>query len=493
MPWGAELPSEPMRVVPIVLACLLGAAPTAQAGLPHGFVGLYGDDAFFGDSGYRSSQLAMQARMGVETVRQPLEWWRVERSPGNFDFADYDGYVADAATAGVSVLPVLMGPPQFRSSRPPESPSRAMFPPKDNADFAAFAGAAVRRYGATGSFWRTHDDVPYLPIHSWQVWNEPNIPNFWRSGPDAQRYVALLRAGARAIHAADPSAEVVAGGLPNSNLGVPFLDYLERMYKAGAKGSFDTLAIHPYSRDVAGLLSLAESARTLMDRYGDRSRLWITEFGWSTGGDASAFRVTERGQANRIGAALSALVAERRMLRLRGFILFKWKDSLAPPELDGDPWPLHTGLLDSGGAPKRGFWVFARVVHALRRSAASWPPGSAELARISRRTVRLSPRGYAAVGLGCGSDETGACAGVLRLRTVGPLSCGGIVRAARSQLGAAGFRVAVAPSIVPVRLTDGARRLTECAGRIRVRATVGKAGAARTAAAHAVEFDIRAR
>jgi hypothetical protein len=181
------------------------------------------------------------------------------------------------------------------------------------------------------------------------------------------------------------------------------------------------------------------------------------------------------------------------MLRLRGFILFKWKDSLAPPELDGDPWPLHTGLLDSGGAPKRGFWVFARVVHALRRSAASWPPGSAELARISRRTVRLSPRGYAAVGLGCGSDETGACAGVLRLRTVGPLSCGGIVRAAGSQLGAAGFRVAVAPSIVPVRLTDGARRLTECAGRIRVRATVGKPGAARTAAAHAVEFVIRAR
>jgi hypothetical protein len=478
-----------MRVVTIVLAGLLAAAPAAHAGLPQGFVGLYGDDAFFGDSGYRSSQFAMQSRVGVETVRQPLEWWRVERSPGNFDFSDYDAYMADAAAAGVSVLPVLMAPPRFRSSRPPESRSRAMYPPRDNAAFAAFANAAVRRYGATGSFWRTHADVPYLPIHSWQVWNEPNIPNFWRSGPNAKRYVALLRAAATAIHAADPSAEVVAGGLPNSNLGVPFLDYLERMYKAGAKGSFDTLAIHPYSRDVAGLLSLAESARTLMDRHGDRSRLWITEFGWSTGGDASAFRVTERGQADRIGAALSALVAERRMLRLRGFILFKWKDSLVPPEMAGDPWPLHTGLLDSGGAPKRGFWVFARVVHALRRSAASWPPGPAELARVSRRTVQLSPLGYAPVGLGCGSDEAGACAGTLRLRTAGPLSCGGIARAAGSQLGAARFRVAVAPSIVPVRLTAAARRLTECAGRIRVRATV----ATQSADARAVEFVIRAR
>jgi len=34
--------------------------------------------------------------------------------------------------------------------------------------------------------------------------------------------------------------------------------------------------------------------------------------GWSTGGDASAFRVSERGQANRIAAALSALVAKNK-------------------------------------------------------------------------------------------------------------------------------------------------------------------------------------
>jgi hypothetical protein len=159
----------------------------------------------------------------------------------------------------------------------------------------------------------------------------------------------------------------------------------------------------------------------------------------------------------------------------------------------GDPWPLHTGLLGSGGAPKRGFWAFARVVHALRRDAASWPPGSAELARVSRRTVRLSPRGYAAVGLGCASDEAGACAGVLSLRAAGPLRCGGVSRAAGAQLGAARFRVAVAPSVVPVRLTDAARTLTQCAGRIRVRATVAKPSAARTSVGRAVEFAIRAR
>jgi hypothetical protein len=230
-----------------------------------------------------------------------------------------------------------------------------------------------------------------------------------------------------------------------------------------------------------------------MNRHHDRSRLWITEFGWSTGGGASAFRVGKRGQADRIGASLSALVAERAMLRLRGFILFKWKDSLAPPGTSGDPWPLHTGLLAADGAPKRGFWVFARVVHALRRGAGSWPAGSAQPVLISRRTVRLSPLGYAPVGLDCRSGAIGACAGTLRLRAARPLSCGGLASPAGATLGAAGFRAAVAPSIVPVRLSGPARRLARCAGAIRVRATAANPRAARTAASRSVEFVLRAR
>src|SRR5436305_3612067 len=186
-----------------------------------------------------------------------------------------------------------------------------MFPPRRNSDFAKFAAAAVRRYGSSGSFWSAHPEIPYFPIVSWQVWNEPNIPNFWRSGPNAREYVALLRAAGSAIHHADQNAEVVAAGLPNSNLGVPFLDYLGRMYRAGARGTFDTLAIHPYAQSAGGLLALVEEARRVMDRHGDHARLWVTEFGWSTGGDASAFRVSRKGQAGRVSEALSGLIAER--------------------------------------------------------------------------------------------------------------------------------------------------------------------------------------
>src|SRR3954447_1018920 len=475
-------------VLASIVLTMLACAPGALA-LPRSFVGIYGDDAFYGDASYRQRQFEDQARLGVGILRQPFEWSRVERSAGHFDFSDYDGFVGDAARAGISVMPTLIAPPAFRSSRPPSSTSRAMFPPRSNAAYAAFVSAAVKRYGPTGSYWRDNPAVPFLPIHAWQIWNEPNIPNFWRSGVNAKEYVGLLRAGAKAVRTVDPGAEVVAAGLPNSNLGVPFLAYLDRMYRAGAKGSFDTLAIHPYSRDVQGLLSLAEGARAEMNKWGDSSRLWITEFGWSTGGDASAFRVTERGQADRIAAALSGLIAERRALRLRGFVLFKWKDSTAPPQLEADPWPLHTGLLDAGGAPKRAFWAFGRVVQQLRSGL--WPQGSADLARVSKRTVRISPLGFAAVGLGCKSEATGACAGRLQLRTAHRVSCGNSATPARTSLGSARFRIAVAPAVAPVRLTTAARALTECAGTIRVRATVAADEAHAATATKPVEFDLR--
>lgn len=469
------------RAVLLLGMGVLALAPAARAAVPLSFVGLYAED---------TSGFADQARLGVGIVRQPFDWSRVERSPGDFDFSVYDDFVGKAAAAGVSVLPILARPPEFRSSRPPRSRSQAMYPPVSNADYAAFVYAAVERYGPMGTFWSSHPDVPFLPIHAWQVWNEPNIPNWWRSGPDPRRYVALLRAGAKAIRAADPGAEVVAAGLPNSKLGVPFLKFLDGMYRAGARGWFDTLAIHPYAPSVGGVVSLAERARVLMDRWHDRSRLWITEFGWSTGGDASAFRMTQRGQANRIAGSLSALIAERRALRLRGFIFFRWRDATAPAGLGRDPWPLHAGLLTVDGAPKRGFWTFAAVVRALRDGSGG---GSAEPARIARRDVRVSPLGFAPVSLGCESDAPGACAGVLRLRSASAVACGGLHMDAGAALGSAAFAIAAAPAIAPVRLRAAARTIASCAGRIRVRASVASGARANTAAAHAVEFVLRAR
>src|SRR4051794_10436135 len=130
------------RAALVVGMGLFAPSPVAHAGVPRSFVGLYDEDA----RGLRD-----QARLGVGIVRQPFDWSRVERSPGDYDFSVYDDYVGKAATAGVSVLPILARPPEFRSSRPAGSTSRAMYPPASNAAYADFVAAAGRRYGPTGT------------------------------------------------------------------------------------------------------------------------------------------------------------------------------------------------------------------------------------------------------------------------------------------------------------------------------------------------------
>lgn len=472
--------------------CLIALLPaSAAAALPDGFVGLYGDDGFYGDAAYRAATMGAQAKLGVETIRQPFEWWRVERTPGRFDWSDYDPYVEEAARQGLNILPVLMGPPDFQSSRPPGSRSRAMFPPKSNAAFARFVRAAVSRYGRGGAFWRWFPTIPERPITAWQVWNEPNIPNFWRSGPDPAEYTALLRAAADEIRAIDPEAEVVSAGLPDSHLGIRFEEFVAGMYAAGARGSFDSLAIHPYAPSVSELLALVENARVVMDRNGDRAgKLWITEFGWTTGGDRSRFTVTQAGQANRVATTLSALAAERRALRLRGFVYFRWRDS--PPYADSNPWPLHAGLLEDDGMPKQAFFAFARSVQALD---ALDPASPVELADplISRRTVRLSPRGFAAVFAMCPSSRAGACAGTLELRAAETLRCGAVAHPRGTLLGSARFRMPLSPSLVPVRLAARYRRVLGCAKRVRVRATAHRPRTAAAADAASAVFVLKAR
>jgi hypothetical protein len=187
---------------------------------------------------------------------------------------------------------------------------------------------------------------------------------YWPSGPDAAAYVRLLRATGRAIKRVDPSARIVTAGLADSELGVPLRTYLEGMYEAGAAGTFDVLALNPFARDVRGVLAVVHAARRVSAVHGDASPIWITEFGWATGGPPSAFRVGEGEQAERIEETLLALARRRRELRLRGIVYFNWRDSV-PFRGGGDFFGLHTGLLRRSGSAKPAFDSYRRVAESL--------------------------------------------------------------------------------------------------------------------------------
>lgn len=303
----------------------------------------------------RDRTLAAERALGIGTERQPFLWRELEPQPGRWRFAAYDAFVASAARAGIAVMPILVDPPGWASTQPRLAGSGHMGPPADDAVFAAFARRLVGRYGPRGAFWAAHPALPGMPVHSWQIWNEPNLPAYWEPRADARAYARLLAATAGAIHRGDPHAEVVGAGIPNSNQGIPFTTYVASLLRAGAARSFDSFAIHPYAADADATLTAVTAARRMLDDAGAGSAgLWVTELGWASGGPPSPFTKSPAGQARALADSLRALGRARTALKLRGVVIFNWRDiALAPGAHDF--WGFHTGLETAAGMPKPAY------------------------------------------------------------------------------------------------------------------------------------------
>jgi hypothetical protein len=339
------------------------ARQASPARVPASFFGLVANEAMGTAPGAAQDAVTAGIRgAGAGTLRQKLDWATVERTPGVYTWDAFDALVSSAGRAGLQLLPILFNPPAFRSSDPG---SDGTAPPADNATFAAFAAAAVQRYGPGGAFWAAHPELPAAPIHAWQVWNEPNFKAYWPSGPDPAAYAAMLRAVGGAIHAADAGADVVAAGLPDSYSGMSPVDFLDGMYAAGARGSFDTIAVHPYARSADEALAILSAVRDELDRHGDGAiPIWATELGWATGGPAAQYTVDEATQAQMVQRTLTALVAQRARLNLAGVVYYDWQDCGAY-EGGSDFWGLHTGLHRIDGSPKPALAAFTQATQAL--------------------------------------------------------------------------------------------------------------------------------
>jgi hypothetical protein len=218
--------------------------------------------------------LARLAAAGVARIRNDLDWAGIERTPGVYDFSAIDPLVEAAERAGLRLLLILdygnalYGPPG------------AVVDATGRAAFAAFAAAAAARYAGRGIIW--------------EVWNEPNVAQFWNGPggirPDPLAYAALVAAAAPAIRAADPDATILGGavfiGLPAVIAalgGVGGIDFLRAIIGAGVLEHVDGLSIHAYRAEAPETLAAdVATIRAAMGRRARRRLLWVSEWGYST-------------------------------------------------------------------------------------------------------------------------------------------------------------------------------------------------------------------
>jgi len=261
----------------------------------------------------------------------------------------------------VSILPVLIGSPQFIAPRGAAPPTT----PLGKSLFARYAAAAVERYGHGGEFWKENPFVPYRPIEAWEVWNEPNVGSFWTEGdPDPQEYARLLKLIGTAIHKADPRAKVVFAGMPEprGTRPIPADEFLDDVYEVpGVEEAFDVVAAHPYAASVRGVDRRLGRLRAVMRRNGDDEKpLWITELGWSSTG-IDHYLVKNLETQARLTRATIAMLRERAAeYKLGTVIFFRWQDPDAGCPKVGGCWYDNAGLFTSDERPKPAWEAFAR-------------------------------------------------------------------------------------------------------------------------------------
>lgn len=356
-------------------ASAAGEAPTAAAEraasgeVPDDFFGVVAPELLPAKQGALDQALDAQAKAGVNVIRQPFLWQEIEPKRGTYAWGMHDRLVGHAAKRGIAIMPIIFGVPKREASKRVKGvkvTATTTMPPRRPARFAAFAAALAKRYGTGGEFWKANPTIPARPIVEWQVWNEPNLPPYWGGKPNAAQYARLLVATAKALRAADANAVVITGGVPESRLGVPLQTFVRGMVRAGAAQSFDVLAVHPYAANADAVLRKTRQARDAAIRGGAKDPdVWITEFGWATGGPGGGFTVSESRQAQLISEVLRKAVAQRDSLHLRGLVYYAWRDVPVYPG-GKDFWGLHTGLVRKNNKVKPSLSAWAAATKAAR-------------------------------------------------------------------------------------------------------------------------------
>lgn len=267
------------------------------------------------------------AKVGFQWVRITASWHRIQsQKNGSYDWQDIDDAVALARKYNLKVLMQISGAPEWATGADKLSAAEknalnarkiwvASFAPlpQYNNDFSNFVSALVKRYARQG-------------VIDYEFWNEPGNPEFWHDTiqnpkPNPEHYTQLLKIAYTAAHNAYNDVNVMAGGMTvgvsNTSTGyIGPMEFLERMYRAGAKGYFDGISHHPYGiyartfRDngwanmIGDVVKPGSGEKTLyqiMSEHGDgNKKIWPSEVGL----DAAYPGVDETKQANVISQIL---------------------------------------------------------------------------------------------------------------------------------------------------------------------------------------------
>jgi len=189
---------------------------------------------------------------------------------------------------------------------------------KEPDSWAAFVRLVVKRY-------RNYVDA-------WEIWNEPDSNSYLSPHSNWRTYRHILKTGSNIVRQYDTDAIVLNGAVSDlSNLA-----FTKQLYKHG-KRYFDDFNVHLYYCTKADeLAGDFEKLQQVLSRYRKAERIWVTEFGCSTG----TLGVTNHEVKRYTKQFTKTLLAYK---NVGPILLYTIRDRTY---LTSDPYEAYFGLLD---------------------------------------------------------------------------------------------------------------------------------------------------
>ncbi|TDQ37556.1 cellulase family glycosylhydrolase [Thiopseudomonas denitrificans] len=322
------------------------------------FLGVNAHFLWFEPQAYQQ-QMSMLQKLGLEWVRVDIHWDRHETSEEVYRLQELDLLMDEISKKKLKSLVYVVGSAGHATSAPPGSPTPDQYPPRKPEMFGKFMYRLASRYQG---------------VDAWQVWNEPNIPAYWRPAENPKAYGELLLTSVQALRLVDPDKPVVMGGMAYySQMPVKGGLMLEALGGLGVQKLDTVVAYHPYTQKPEGneakLPDFVQHARQLnaMLRGAGVKEIWATEWGWSSyeGPKEEQAIIGREGQADyvlRRLALMSALDYDR-------IFLFALSDLDSRATVRDRQY----GLLDLQGRAKP---VYTALASFLRTMGPELEPGS---------------------------------------------------------------------------------------------------------------------
>lgn len=195
---------------------------------------------------------------------------------------------------------------------------------KEPDSWKEFVRLVVKRY-------RNYVDV-------WEIWNEPDSDQYLSPHSNWRTYRHILKTGSSMVRQYDTDAIVLNGAVSDlSNL-----EFTKQLYKHGKK-YFDDFNVHLYyCTKPDELVEDFEQLQQVLAKYREDERIWITEFGCSTGSEG----VTNKAVKKYIKQTTKTLLSYD---NVGPILLYTIRDRTY---LTTDPYEAYFGLMDENLSPK---------------------------------------------------------------------------------------------------------------------------------------------